>query len=289
MNNTQAIFLMVAAMAFFAAVDAFVKLAGATLGVGQIIAVSSAGTLAIFWSLMLSRGEPLWSSRAFERAVLLRTCGEALGSIAIVVALGLAPLSSVIAVMQAQPLVVTVAAAVFLSEAVGWRRSLAIAIGFLGVMIVIRPGLGGFDPNLLWAVVALLGLTLRDLASRVLPSDMTTRFAVAWSMIPMTIIGCAIMGLEGGWRPMGLLEWIWLAGISVTVSIALWALTSAMRIGEVAAIAPFRYSRMVFAMIIAMVVFQERPDMLTWLGVALIIGSGIYAFWRENLLAGRQV
>ena len=117
---------MVAAMAFFAAVDAFVKLASQSLGVGQIIAVSSAGTLLIVWGLMWRKGESLWTPLAWDRAVLLRTCGEALGSIAIVAALGMAPLSSVVAVMQAQPLVVTLAAAVFLSEAVGWRRGVAI-------------------------------------------------------------------------------------------------------------------------------------------------------------------
>ena len=177
---------------------------------------------------------------------------------------------------------VTMGAALFLGEKVGWRRWLAVVLGFVGVLIILRPGLGDFDPNLLWVLLYIFGLAARDVASRAIPQTVSTPFAVAWAMLPMSFAGAAMMPFQGGWHPVDGLTAFWLAGTTLAAAVALWMLTTALRTGEVSSVAPFRYTRILFALTIAFVIFDEVPDAFTWAGAALIVGSGLYAFFRER-------
>ena len=288
-NNGRAILLVIAGMACFAAVDAFVKLASASQSAGQIILVSSVLTLGVYLAMMWRERTPFFTRQALSTPLLIRTAGEVSGSVGIVFALGLAPLSTVMALGQAQPLAVVAGAALFLGEDVGWRRWAAVGLGMIGVLVILRPGLGAFDPNLLWVLIYIFGLAARDLASRRLPPDTTTAFAVAWSLVPMIAVAVVIMEYQGGWQPVSTSVWLIYIGMVVAVSVALWTMTTAMRVGEVSAVAPFRYSRIVFALIIAFVIFDEVPDGLTWLGAGLIVGSGIYTFWRERRIQKKRL
>ena len=273
---------MIGAMFFFALVDAFIKLASRTQSVAQILALTSAVAFAIFATWVVRSGGRLFTRDALSPVMLIRGSGEVIGSLGIVMALSLAPLSSVSALGQAQPLAVTMGAAIFLGESVGWRRWSAVILGLIGVLIILRPGMGSFDPNLLWVLVYVFGLAARDLASRALPPTISTQYAVAWAMLPMALFGAVLMPFQGGWHPVDFLTFIWLAGASLAAATALWMITSALRAGEVSAVAPFRYTRIIFALFIAFVVFGEIPDFYTWLGAALIVGSGIYTFLRER-------
>ncbi len=281
-SGTWAILLTIFAMACFAVVDAFVKLASESQGAGQVIFISSLATFGLFWIAMRRSGERLWAPNAHNPALLVRTAGEIAGGIGIVVALGLAPLSSVIALAQAQPLAVVVGAALFLKEDVGWRRWAAVGLALTGVLMILRPGFSSFDPDLLWVLVYVIGLATRDLASRRLPPRISTPFAVAWSMVPMSLAGALMMSFQGGWRPVSFETAVWYLGMILAISAALWTLTTAMRSGDVSSLAPFRYSRILFALLIAYFLFDEIPDAMTWAGVTLIVGSGLYAFWRER-------
>ena len=284
-SGTWAILLTIIAMACFAVVDALVKLASESQGAGQVIFISSVATFGLFWIAMWRSRERLWVPNALNPALLVRTAGEVAGSIGIVIALGLAPLSSVIALAQAQPLAVVLGAALFLREDVGWRRWAAVGLALIGVLMILRPGFGAFDPNLLWVLVFVVGLATRDLASRRLPTRISTSFAVAWSMVPMTFAGGLMMYFQGGWQPVGVETAAWYLGMILALAVALWTMTTAMRSGDVSSVAPFRYSRILFALIIAYIVFDEIPDLMTWAGVTLIVGSGLYAFWRERHLS----
>ncbi len=288
MNNSRAILLMIGAMASFALVDMFVKLLSKTQDAGQIIAVSSAATLAVFSIWVWRDGDRLFTPEALNKPLLIRSAGEVVGSIGIVMALALAPLSSVAALGQAQPLAVTMMAAMFLGEKVGWRRWSAVVLGFVGVLIILRPGLGDFDPNLLWVMLYIFGLAARDVASRALPPTVSTQFAVAWAMVPMTLAGIILMQIQGGWRPIDGTTALWYVLCTAAVVVALWMITSALRTGEVSTVAPFRYTRILFALTIAFVVFDEVPDFWTWIGAGLIVGSGLYAFVRERQRAAAR-
>lgn len=273
---------MIGAMGSFALVDMFVKLASSTQGVGQIIAISSAATLAVFTLWVWRDGGRLFVPEALDKVLLIRSAGEVVGAFGIVMALALAPLSSVAALGQAQPLAVTMMAALFLGEKVGWRRWGAVISGFLGVLIIMRPGFGDFDPNLLWVILYIFGLAARDVASRALPPTVSTPFAVAWAMIPMTLVGVVLMGFQDEVQPVDGLTTLWYIGLTMSVVAAMWMITSALRAGEVSTVAPFRYTRIIFALAIAFAVFGEVPDLWTWVGAALIVGSGLYAFLRER-------
>ena len=101
----------------------------------------------------------------------------------------------------------------------------------------------------------------------------------------MIFAGWGIMVLQGGWQAVDTVTSVYYLGLVVAVSAAIWTMTTAMRVGEVSVVAPFRYARIVFALIIAYVLFGERPDLMTWLGVGLIVGSGVYTFLRERRLS----
>lgn len=275
---------MTVSMAAFAGVDAFVKLASRTISAGQILGLSSLAIFVIFFVLLKANGERFFSRKAFGRAMVIRSIGEVVGTVGIIIALGLVPLSTVTVMGQALPLAVTMGAALFLNEAVGIRRWTAVAVGFLGVLVILRPGLEGFDPNVLWVLLYIFGLGARDLASRVLPESVSTPFAVAWSMVGVTAFGFLMIPFQGGWHPVDTYAALYLTGMVISASAAIALITVAMRTGEVSAVAPFRYARIVFALIVAFVVFDEVPDWVTWAGSGLIVGSGLYAFLRERRL-----
>jgi len=282
LSNARAIALMTGSMAAFAVVDTCIKLASRTQSSGQILALTSLGSCVVFLALVIRKREPLFGPLAHHPALLLRSAGEVMGSFGIVMSLALAPLSTVTVVMQAQPLAVIFAAALLLGESVGWRRWMAVGLGFLGVLVILRPGQASFDPNLMWTLVAIVGFTARDLGSRLLPREVSTPFAVAWAMAALAVYGAILMPMQGGWHPVDGWTAVWLLGMVAAVSVALALITAAFRTGEVAAVAPFRYARVVFALAIATLIFGETPDATTYAGMALIVASGLYAFWRER-------
>ena len=284
MNNTRAIVLMIGAMAGFATVDAFFKLATSTQSPGQILVLTSIGSFAIFYAIMWRNGERLVRPDALHPLVQIRAAAETAGTFGIIMALAVVPLAEVTVIAQSQPLVVTLMAAAFLKEKVGPRRWTAVALGLLGVIIIMRPGLGAFDPNHLWVLLYVVGLSFRDVASRALPANLSTPFVVSWSLIWMSLFGLFLMPFQGGWHPIDGQTALYLIGITVTVSIALALITMSFRAGEIGAVAPFRYARIVFGLALAWLVFGETLDVISWLGLTLIVGSGLYAFWRENQL-----
>lgn len=282
LSNSRAILYMILSMASFAVADALVKLTGQALRPGQFIAVTSAALFLIFLVLLRRNGERFFSRAALEKVMVIRTVAEVVGTTGIILALLSAPLSTVTVLGQAMPLVVMVGAALFLNETIGWRRWVAAGLGLLGVLMILRPGGTSFDPGLLWVILYVLGLGTRDLASRKLPHTVSTPFAVAWSMLPLVVLGFVMMAFQGGWQPIQGATLAYTAAFIVMTSCAVALITVAMRIGEVSAVAPFRYSRILFGLLIAVAVFGETLDALTVAGAALIAGSGLYAFWRER-------
>ena len=283
MENLRGIVLMVASMAGFAIEDMFIKWAAADVPTGQILLLLSIFGTPFFAVMARKQGARIWDRKALHPAVIWRNGGEMIGTAGFVTALALTPLTSATAIFQATPLAVTLAAALFLGETVGWRRWTAILVGFCGVIMIIRPGMDGFDINSLWSVVAVIGLSARDVATRRIPQAISTMQLAAWGFLAVGVLGAGMLAASGGA--------IWLTGAQVgyiggalVFGIgAYWAITQASRLGEISVITPFRYARLIFAMIIGAVVFHERPDVITLSGAALIIGSGLYTFARERL------
>ncbi|WP_425039223.1 DMT family transporter [Primorskyibacter sp. S187A] len=285
-NNRGALF-MVLAMAGFAVEDALIKGMGGALPPGQIIAMLGAfGGLALLIVLRL-RGVALFPPETLSGPVILRNLSEAFGTVCFVTALVKVDLATASAILQATPLVVTLGAVLFLGETVGWRRWAAMSVGFLGVLVILRPGMAGFDPAALWAVGGMLGLAFRDLATRRVPASMDSLQLSFQAFALLVPVGLAL-SVTSGLAP---LTPTLLGTVALCATIGLfayWTIVSAMRLGDVSYVTPFRYSRMVFALFIGIGIFGERPDLLTWLGIALIIGSGLYTFFRERRVAAQS-
>ncbi|MCY0094986.1 DMT family transporter [Hoeflea ulvae] len=282
MDNMRGIILMVLGMAGFALEDMFIKLAAGGLPVGQIL-----GFLGIFGALTFAvyarlNGTSVFSSGFFHPAVMIRNLCEMLGGLCFVTALTLIPLATLTTILQATPLLVTMGAALVLGEAVGWRRWTAILVGFCGVLLVIRPGFEGFDTNVFWAVLGVVGLAIRDLASRKVPKSISSLQLAAWGFFAVGLSGAVLLAFTGGAEIPSPAEGGYLAGALLIGVGAYWALTEATRTGEIGVVTPFRYVRLVFSTMIGMLVFAEFPDGYTLAGACIIIATGIYTIMRER-------
>lgn len=276
---------MTVAMAGFAVEDVLIKQMTVGVPVGQVLAMIGAGAGGLFAAMVLARGQAMLSRGLFCLPVMLRNLGEAGGSTAFVSALALATLSSASAILQANPLAVTLGAALFLGEQVRWRRWTAIAIGFAGVLMIIQPGMAGFTPASLLALVAVVLLAMRDLASRATPPQVSSLQLASWGMLSLVPAGLLVL-LFTGTRP------VWPAPVDLVRFVATvlfgggayYAIVAATRIGELSAVMPFRYTRLVFALVLAWFIFDERPDALMLAGAALVVGTGLYTIWRSARL-----
>ena len=283
-DNLRGIGLMTGSMAMFAVEDMFLKFAARDLPTGEILLLTCLIGMIFFAALARAGGKPILTRAALHPAVILRNMGEMAGTYAYITALAAVPLATVSAVLQAMPLAVTLGAALFMGEHVGWRRWTAIAVGFTGVLIVIRPGLDGFRPAALWVLLTVAGLGLRDLATRAVPATTSTSQLSTWGVISVALLG-GVMTLFQTPQTPDLWQSTLLFGAILFGSAGYWAITSASRTGEVSVVSPFRYSRLICAILIGATVFKEYPDRLTLLGAAIIIGSGLYSFARERALS----
>ena len=285
-DNLRGAVLMALAMAGFALEDMFIKLLADALPVGQILFMLGLGGSVAFATIALRKGQAIYSPALLSRAVLLRNLAEMVGTVGFVLGFVLASLATASAILQAAPLFVTLGAVAFLGEKVGWRRWSAIIMGFLGVLLIVRPGVSGFEPASLFAVVGVLGLAGRDLATRVVPRNISSYQISAWAFAMMLPSGLFLMGVMNEAPVMPDLKQTAaiLAALGIGV-LAYYAIVAAMRVGELSFVTPFRYTRMLFALVIAILVFGERPDALTLIGAAIIVAAGLFTLWREKQAA----
>ena len=284
MENLRAIALMVLSMAGFAVEDMLIKYIALEMPTGQFLMLIGAGGALIFTLMAWKQGQAVLSADFLRPTIIIRNLGEVIGTLGFVTALVLTPLSSASAILQATPLAVTLGAALFLKEAVGWRRWSAILIGFGGVVAVIRPGLDGFQPASLFAVLGVIGLATRDVATRATPAEISSLVLSAHGFGMLVTAGAVLLWIRGGAiAPSAQGYSLLFAALIIGVS-AYYALTLSMRLGDVAVVTPFRYVRLVFALFIGVTVFHEQPDVWTLSGAAIIILSGLYTFFRERQL-----
>ena len=281
MENLRGIALMIGGMAAFAVVDLMIKLASRTVPLAEIVLVQAVGGFTIFLALTLRWGHRILSPAFLTRPVLIRNAGEIVAVVGMTSGVALAELSTATALMQVLPLVVMLGAVLFLGETVGWRRWLSVVLGFVGVLMVLRPG-GGIEPGLLWVLFGVAGLAARDVSTRAIDAGTSSLVLSVYSfgsIVPVALIWVAVSG-NAIWPSASAASY--LAVMVVAVSFAYFLVTAALRQGEVSAIIPFRYTRLVFAMVLAVALLGERPDIWVIGGALLIIGSGLYALLRER-------
>ena len=282
MENLRGAALMVLAMALFALEDMWLKQASQHLPVGEVLMLFGIGGLVGFGLLVRTRGQRLVHPAMLSRPLLAKAALEVIGRLGYMLGIALTPLSNASAILQATPLVVVAGAALIFRERVGAARWAAIGLGFVGVLSVLRPGLAGFSPAALWTVLGLLGFAGRDLATRAAPRVLSNFQLGLHGFAALIPAGGIILAATGGaTMPEPSTAWPILPAVAVGVG-AYWALTSAMRIGEVSVVTPFRYTRLIFGVALGVLVFGERLDAATLAGAGLIIASGIYTLARRG-------
>ncbi len=284
-NARGAVFMMVC-MAAFVLGDALMKLVSAEMSLFQAVFLRGLAATALLAFLaqrqcaLLPRIGP-----AGRRLIALRMCGDIGGTVCFLTALFNMPIANATAILQSMPLAVTLGAALFLGETVGWRRYSAIAIGFIGVTVIIQPGSDGFTAYSLWAVGAVFFSVVRDLTTRLLPIGIPSIFVALTNGIGVTVVG----GLVAATQPWGTVSGhaLVLLAAAACLVVAYLFNVMAMRHGEIGFVSPFRYTVLIWAIVLGAVVFGDIPNAMMLVGSAIVVVTGVFTFYREHLLAQR--
>lgn len=274
-------------MAGFTINDAITKTLVETMNQGQVMLVRGLFATVLIGALAWNQGALRMPRQAAHPMVALRVVGEVVATVLFLIALTRMPLANISAVLQALPLAVTMGAALFFGETVGWRRWLAIAAGFTGVMIIVRPGLEGFNAYSLLALVCVLFCAVRDLATKLIPAEVPSLLVSTITSAAITIVGALLIPPFGGWSPMTGGEVGLLAVAAVLVLIGYQFIIMAMRLGDISFVAPFRYTALIWAILLGYLIFGDVPDGVMIVGASIVVGSGLYTLYRERMV-GRE-
>ena len=274
---------MAAAMAGFTMNDAITKAVSSEMNFGEIMLVRGVVAIALIATLAWHQGAVRPLRTLVMKPVALRVVGEVLGTVTFLAAIVHLPLANTAAIFQALPLAVTLGAALMFGEPVGWRRWLAIMAVFIGVLIIVRPGVEGFNQFTLFALVSVVFCAVRDLATRRIPAQVPSLFITLVTTVTVTLAGAAIIIPLGGWTPPSSRALGLLTLAAVLLLIGYQCVIMALRSGDISAVAPFRYSALLWAMLLGYLVFGDVPDAMMVTGATIIVLSGLYAFYRERI------
>ena len=281
-GNLRGIAALSAGMAFLVGNDILLKLASPDLPFGQLVFTRGVIATTLIVSVCAAAGVLRHWRQMFVRPVMGRSLANLFSSFFYINALFHLPIANVTSIMQATPLLLTAMAAFVLREDVGWRRWLAIAIGFCGVLLIVRPDAGGFNVYALFGIAAIGFVAARDLFTRVVRADVPSLVVTLATSLVVTV-GAGLYSLFEGWSAMSLTE-LGLIGASATCLVCGYhAVIVAFRSGEIAVISPFRFSIVVWAIIGGYFIWDEVPDVFTLAGIGLIVTMGAYTFHRERI------
>ena len=281
--NLRGSLFMVAAMAGFTINDAITKTVTSEMNFGQVMLVRGIFAIALIAGLARYQNAIRPLRTLMVMPVALRVAGEVAGTIFFLAAITHLPLANTSAIFQALPLVITLAAALFFGEPVGWRRWLAIAAGFIGVLIIVRPSAEGFTQFSLFALMSVMFSALRDLATKRIPPEIPSLFITLLTIVTVTTAGAVVLTPLGGWKPMSSASIGLLALAAVLVLVGYQCVIMAMRSGDISAVAPFRYTALLWAMLLGYLIFGDVPDAPMIAGASIIVLSGLYTFHRERV------
>lgn len=282
-DNLRGTLLMILSMAAFTCNDAVIKVVTQELPLYESVALRGMVVLILMIALAMFQGRRvgLTVPRRDVLPLALRTGADIVSTVLYLLALRQMALAELSAIMQALPLAVTLAAALFFGEALGWRRLSAIGIGFVGVILILRPGSGAFD---IWSAVALASMLLivvRDLATRLFSAAVGSP-TIAFYAALMVMLSGFVLGIEETWRMPSPTECGLLVLSAMFLTIGYITAVATMRVGEISFVAPFRYTSLIWAIVLGLLVFGEWPDIWTWTGSALVVGAGLYTLLRER-------
>ncbi|MGJ8582516.1 MAG: DMT family transporter [Marinosulfonomonas sp.] len=284
-DNMRGALFMMAGMAFFTFNDVCMKSLSGEVPLFQAIFMRGVLTSTLMLVLVFATGGlTLNLPRMDWTLVGVRTLAESAAAFLFISAVFNMPIGNATAILQGLPLTVTLAGALFLKEPVGWRRLLAILIGFIGILLIVQPGAAGFNSYAIYAVLAVLVITLRDLAVRGMSKNVSSMTIAFVASLGVTILaGLASLGED--WVKPGTGPSLLLVGASFFIIGGYVFSVMTMRIGNIGFIAPFRYTGLLWALVLGLLFFGEWPDALAMLGIAIVVGTGLFTLWRERKLS----
>ncbi|MBY6159964.1 DMT family transporter [Mameliella alba] len=280
-DNLRGIVLMLLGFFSFAACDVLAKLLTESFHAAQVVWFRQIGLALGIIVLIVLRGPSLLRSR-LPFLQIFRGITAVLSAVCFVVGVSFVPLADAVAVTFIAPFVVTVLGAVFLREPVGIRRWIAVGIGFVGMLIVIRPGMGVLHPAIGFTVAAACFFALRQVLSRSLSGTDPVVTTVAYTSL--TSITLVSLALPFVWITPGE-PWLWLVaiGLAVTAGLGEVLVIRALDIAQAVVVAPMHYSLILWSTFYGYVVFSDLPDGWTIFGCSIIVASGLYTLHRERL------
>lgn len=279
--NRRGIVCMVGAMGCFVTNDALVKFASQSMPSAQLIFIRGFMSVLLVLAVAHALGATARMRESTRGWVAVRALVDAIATMLYLGSLFHLPIGNATAINLAAPLFMTMFAALFMAERVRGARWLAVGAGFLGVLLVIQPRAEGFNA---WALVCLLGTLFhaaRDLMTRRIHPGIPSILITLSTAVAVTVVS-GLSSLLQGWQPFGLFEFGLLSLASVFLTGGYYFIINSMRHGEMTLVAPFRYSGLLFALVLGYAVWGEVPNMLAWFGIALLIASGLYVLVSEK-------
>lgn len=274
--------LMMASMACFVLNDTMLKMTGGAVPLFQLLFVRSVITCGLILATKGRLGALHFDIARRDWVIIaVRALTEVMISYFFLTALFNMPLANLTAILQGVPLAVTLASAVVLREAVGWRRMLAVTVGFCGVLLIIRPGADGFNIWSIYALIAMFGVTVRDLVTRKL-SPQVPSMTVTLVTAATVMTGAGLASLSGPWVEITPSAWALIVASAFCILGGYFFSIQVMRSGDVSFIAPFRYTGLIWALLLGWFVFGEWPSGLTLIGAAIVVATGVFSFYRER-------
>ena len=284
-TNLKSILLMIAAMGCLTLTDLFIKIASQTLPIGQVMIFYGVGALIVFWLMLRINGEAIQISPLASSAVLFRNFGDLIALNSMFLALVYVPLSTIGAIIQTVPIMVTAAAALFLGEQVGIRRMSAILVGFFGTLLIIQPGASNFDLTAIIALIAAVGMALRDIATKLVRENYSTLLLSFYSCFLFIFSGIILLIIGGQTIATDMDDIGILLAIVAAGSSGFFFMTEAIRLGDISVVSPFRYTRLLFSIAAGVLILGEQINAFMVVGSALTILSGLY-IWRREIVVG---
>jgi drug/metabolite transporter (DMT)-like permease len=274
---------MVAAMAFFAVEDTLIKFVTSSVPIGQILMMFGLGGASIFFLIALYNNEKISLGDMLSLPMYIRVIFEIIGRLFYVLAISLIPLSTATVIIQATPIVVVAGAAIIFGEKVGWRRWTAILLGLFGVVVIIQPATESFSFLSILALIGMIGFAGRDLASRAAPANLSVFILGLHGFIALAFSGLIYSLWDNSGLVMLDIKIIsFMFGAIIFGVAAYTCLMKAMRTGEVSAVTPFRYTRLIFGVTLGIVFFNETLNYSTILGTTFIVISGLFILSRNK-------
>lgn len=276
---------MTAAMVAFTVNDTCMKAVTTDFPVFEAMALRGGLTLTALALIGLATGSLRFPRQPADRLWLaLRTVGEVVSTFTFLIALKHMQIANLSAILQCLPLAVTLTAALVFGEKVGWRRSVAILIGFVGVMLIVRPGTDGFDRWSVLGLVSVAFVVLRDLSTRRISHEVPSA-TVAFLASSSVAVAAALTLPFSEVAVPSTDQLLTIAAAATCLIGGYLTVVMAMRTGEISIVAPFRYASLVAAILLGWAVFHQFPDRLTLVGSAIVVATGVYTFYRERKLA----